>query len=196
MDLVCQNKEKQTLLPRAQILLEAWQNYAKKTGGIPPRQDISPRDLKKILPYIIMAENLDPETVMVTLVGTGIVLRNGIDFTGVNWLTYISEAERNFFLDLQFPKFETPCGIWYKAATTPKSKLKTFYIESLTLPFIKKGDIKGSISVDDEIGAEDIPKQEGWGTGNYDILDMKLVDIGFGLPEKVYNFPLPLPQNN
>lgn len=71
-----------TTSPRVRRFHDYWQS--KRAGrALPDRADIDPAELKPLLPYLIIAEVVEPSfRIRYRLIGTKVAQMSGLDFTG------------------------------------------------------------------------------------------------------------------
>lgn len=77
---------------------------------VPPRKLLHMRSVPSIAPYFGIFEVKGPTEIRVRLVGTGFVLRTGIDNTGRNALDLLPEGLRDWTAHHFRRMVETPCG--------------------------------------------------------------------------------------
>jgi hypothetical protein len=116
---------------------EFWRVYRQlqhDSGVIaPPRRMLNLRSVPTAAPYFGIFEVKGPDEIRVRLIGTGFVLRTGIDNTGRNALDIVPEALRDWTAFHFRRMAETPCGsICISRETYGGARMLT---EVLSLPF-------------------------------------------------------------
>lgn len=81
-------------------------------GRLPARRDIDPVELGALLPYVLLAEYIeDGRRVRYRLVGTNMVRRWGLDFTGSCVDEIMTGSYRDFLHELFFEVAERRCAV-------------------------------------------------------------------------------------
>lgn len=62
---------------RTRLLLAYWARLPRGTSGVPQRADVSPRGIKRMLPFVFLADAPGSEATMIRLAGTGLCERYG-----------------------------------------------------------------------------------------------------------------------
>ncbi len=100
--------------PQLFSITEQISNYwfnLKKTGLLPDRNAINPRNLRSILPQIIMLERDETGHFTVRLSGTGITELWGFEPTGRRFLAQAAPQSRNKVRELLDAAAQHPCGV-------------------------------------------------------------------------------------
>lgn len=98
------------LFGKSQQLADYWFNLA-KSGLLPEKKVINPRELQSILPQIIMLERDDTGVFKVRLSGTGITELWGIEPTGKDFLAQAAPQNRDEVQSLLQSALQHPCGL-------------------------------------------------------------------------------------
>ncbi|HBA44045.1 MAG TPA: hypothetical protein DCZ07_13830 [Alphaproteobacteria bacterium] len=98
------------LFGKSQQLADYWFNL-KKSGLLPEKKTINPRDLQSLLPQIVMLERDEAGLFKVRLSGTGITELWGIEPTGKEFLAHAALQNRDKVQSLLQSALQQPCGL-------------------------------------------------------------------------------------
>ena len=159
-----------------------WFNL-KKSGLLPDRNTINPRNLRSILPQIIMLERDETGVFTVRLSGTGITELWGFEPTGKHFLAQAAPKSRHQVRELLDTAVQLPCGIIIRSEDlyTDGGSLQS----ELSLFPVRMGTDQTTIL----FGAIAIAEQEdqSWpppilATAFYRIKNYRFINIGGGIP--------------
>ena len=145
---------------------------------VPPRKSLNLRSIPSVAPYLAIFELKDPSQIIVRLVGTGFVLRTGIDNTGQNALEMLPPELRDWTREHFRRIVEVPCGsICVSREAYGDAHLLT---EVISLPFADssgKASLVVSASIPFERPEFSLPREEMTIGGFFDV---SYFDIGAG----------------
>ncbi|WP_193180289.1 PAS domain-containing protein [Nisaea sediminum] len=98
------------LSPQGNDFLDYWLSL-RADRLMPERSRFSPVEVKHLLPFIVIHELIDPETIRLRLVGTGVVSQYGQESTGRNYLDFVEPGRRAKASEAIFLVREHPAGM-------------------------------------------------------------------------------------
>lgn len=98
------------LSPQGSEFLDYWLSL--RDGRLlPDRAEFDPIEVKHLLPFIVIHELIDPETIRLRLVGTAVVNQYGQESTGRNYLDFVEPERRAKASEAIFLVREHPAGM-------------------------------------------------------------------------------------
>ncbi|WP_420404847.1 PAS domain-containing protein [Nisaea sp.] len=98
------------LSPQGNEFLDYWLSL-RSDRMMPDRAEFDPVGIKHLLPYIVIHELIDPQTIRLRLVGTGVVNQYGQESTGRNYLDFVEPERRAKASEAIFLVREHPAGM-------------------------------------------------------------------------------------
>lgn len=93
----------------AECLWQAWRRLAPH-GCVPAKASFEPETIKPILPDVVLYERLTAASYRIRLIGTRVVERIGVDATGSNALSLMSDRGRTIAAEALARVLDRPCG--------------------------------------------------------------------------------------
>lgn len=133
--------------PQVRLFDRSYRELQIATGKlVPARKALTPRSARAFLPYLVIMEFIEPETVTVRLVGTAIVNRTHMGLTGKNLLDLYHDEGRDWALRNTRHVLDTPCGSSFYS--TERYENSSWFTECLIFPFAdQSGLVKFVIGV-------------------------------------------------
>lgn len=170
----------------ARDLIGHW-TQIRRGALVPLEEDIDPRELVRLLPFMTIADLSEPEAVTIELVGTAVTRRYGTDIRKANWIELIPRELRRPAAIARGLLSDVPCGVYYKfkasAGGRPQSRGET-----VGLPLRTRGSERPntSISLTRDLPSGSAVHPPSAGPRKVDEFFAEFVDIGAGAPG---NFP-------
>jgi len=98
------------LSPEGTEFLDYWLTL-RAGREIPDRAAFDPVEVKHLLPFIVIQELIDPQTIRLRLVGTGVVSQYGQESTGRNYLEFVEPERRAKASEAIFLVRDHPAGM-------------------------------------------------------------------------------------
>ena len=146
---------------------------------VPPRKALTPSVARAVLPYLFIQEVVDPETVIMRLIGTVILSRNGVNATGRNLYELMPpDMRRMSWLHLR-RLLDTPCGS--RMICTESYDNREVVTEMVSFPFADASDLpRFVIAASAEVDLQELAAR-GDSTKKFgEVLSMEYIDIGAG----------------
>lgn len=81
---------------------------------VPLEEDIDPRELVGLFPWITIADLSEPETATLQVVGAGVARRFATDLRKANWLDFFPPEIRRSAAIAKDLLITVPCGVYYR----------------------------------------------------------------------------------
>ncbi|RED52160.1 PAS domain-containing protein [Aestuariispira insulae] len=157
---------------------------------VPSRRSFLPEEIPQLLGSFILVELISDDEILTRLAGSQVVENFGFDPKGVNYLDFVDQSRRHLASMNIWTTHRQPCGVW---ALTEQHypEGKAVRSEMLGLPLDGDG-ISGPLVLFLRHAVSKpqfLHKKPGHQPTN-NILDLKFIDIGAGVPAG----PLPTPE--
>ncbi|WP_416897684.1 MAG: PAS domain-containing protein [Minwuia sp.] len=161
-----------------------WWRLRDACGGVPPRRDFDPAEIKAALPFIVLHDMGEPGKSIMRLCGTGIAERFGLDPTGRDYMEFVSEERRPSAYRELITTASHPCGMRIIIEARYRSGRRTL-AESIGYPLTGSKGQPMMLFVDQLIErlAPDL-NQRAQPLAIFEVRERDYVDIGLGVPGK------------
>lgn len=167
--------------PACQAFVKYWDSLECDEGLIPPRSQFRPEDIPRLLPNLILVELVSADIIETRLAGSNVMQSFGFDPKGHNYLDYVQPERRAIASANMWAVHKQPCGVWALAEQRyPEGK--AVQSEMLGLPLFGEGKRPLALFIQQTVREPRYLDREKCPRPVNEILDLKFLDIGAGVP--------------
>jgi hypothetical protein len=166
----------------AQELIGHWTRI--RDGELVPLKDrIDPREMRRALPFITIADVSRPDAPEIRLAGTGLRPRYGQEITGTDWSKFVPPTSRAALQMVVGLIVGTPCGVYYRFKVSANRDVMR-EAETVGLPLRVQGADRPTMTITftRDIALQGIADPSSVEAARVENMFAEFVDIGAGIP--------------
>jgi hypothetical protein len=166
----------------ARELIGHW-TQIRRGNLVPLEEDIDPRELVRLFPWLTIADLSEPETATIEVAGAAVTRRFATDIRKANWIDFMPPAMRRPAAMARDLLITVPCGIYYRYQLSDSGG-PLLAAETVAVPLRTRESPRPNAVValtHDLLHRSPVPLVSGEGR-KMDEFHAEFVDIGAGAP--------------
>ena len=166
----------------ARELIGHWMQI-RRGNLVPLEEDIDPRELIRLFPWITIADLSEPETATIEVAGSAVARRFATDIRKANWIDFVPREMRRPAAIAKDLLITVPCGIYYRYQLSAGSG-PLLAAETVGLPLRTRASLRPNASIaltHDLLRGSPVPLLSAEAR-KMDEFFAEFVDIGAGAP--------------